>query len=181
MLVQTIKSAYQEHRRKMQKRGPTAVLCADSLAAVAVTSLMLPAPNNSQTTASAIDNNHPEQSNIYDDISSIGTTHSDSRLHQEFRRCKSANVPVTRSALFFNKNNSTMDFDTRQRLIESLAAVNSGNLTPGGGIREKKNGPPPSSRTPSHIHPPPRGAVEDHYFGVAGPPRGLPSTSKPIF
>ena len=153
----------------MRKRGPTAVLCADSLTAVAYTSLILPETIESERkhkstgTADGI--------TLFEEASS--STMNSATINQ--RRCKSTVVrPVT---LSFKE--SVSDAENREKLLEALARKS------GVTVSEKRNrrnggGLP---RTPHHQHHP--RSMDDTFGGGAGgvvvtsPPP--PPSSKPLF
>ncbi|EUB58042.1 sodium-bile acid cotransporter related [Echinococcus granulosus] len=136
--IRTIKSAYKAHKVRMQKRGPTAVLCADSLAAVAFTSMLLPETTEHKHKSATTNNEilFDEASN-----STINTAPASQR------RCKSATVRPTASAVFSLKD-SVSDVENRERILEALARKGGVNVSEKKG-RKNGGGIP---RTPHH-HP----------------------------
>lgn len=109
--IGTIKSAYKAHKIRMRKRGPTAVLCADSLAAVAFTSMLLP-----ETTEHKHKSTTTSDGLFFDEASN--STINSAPVSQ--RRCKSTIVRPTASAVFSLRDNVS-DVENRERILEALA------------------------------------------------------------
>ena len=159
----------------MRKRGPTAVLCADSLTAVAYTSLIFP-----ESTERERERERKHRSTVAADGITLFEEASNSTINSApmaQRRCKST---VTRPVNFSFKE-SVSDAENREKLLEALARKS------GVAVSEKKpkrsgGGLP---RTPHQQHHP--RSMDDGFGGGAGggvavgPPPPPPPSSKPLF
>ncbi|VDM34237.1 unnamed protein product [Hydatigera taeniaeformis] len=177
--IRTIKSAYKAHKVRMQKRGPTAVLCADSLAAVAFTSMLLPeTTEHKHKTTTASDG-------LFSDETSNSTINS-APVGQ--RKCKSTIVRPAASVVFFLKD-SVSDVENRERILEALArkggvSVSDKGRRNGGGMQRTPHHHPRSMDDACSIPGAWGGPIScgGGGGGAAGPPMPPPPpSSKPLF
>ncbi|KAL5103210.1 hypothetical protein TcWFU_001071 [Taenia crassiceps] len=176
--IRTIKSAYKAHMVRMRKRGPTAVLCADSLAAVAFTSMLLPetAEHKHKTTTTS--------DGLFFDEASSSTINSASVSQ---RRCKSTIVRPTASAIF-SLQDSASDAENRERILEALARKGGVSVSEkkgrknGGGIPRTPHHHPRSMDDACSIPGAWGGPISCGGGGVGGAVVSLPPpSSKPLF
>lgn len=150
---------------RMRKRGPTAVLCADSLAAVAFTSMLLPdnveRKHKSTNTSDALP--FDETSNSTINSAPVAS-----------RKCKSTNVRPNSSAVLFSFKESSCDAENRERIIEALARKGAASIGEKRGRKNGRTGPHPRSMDDGF-----GGGVTPSWGPESVPPP--PPSSKPIF
>ncbi|VDO04257.1 unnamed protein product [Rodentolepis nana] len=164
-LIRTGKSMYKAHKMRMRKRGPTAMLCADSLAAVAFTSMLLPdnveIKHKSTNTSDALP---------FDEASN-STVNSAPVASRKYKRTF---VRPNSSALLFSFKESSCDAENREKIIEALARKGGASLSEKRGRKNGRMGPHPRS-------------MDDGFGGGVTPSWGPetvpypPPSSKPIF